>query len=426
MKVLLSDKYYFVRGGAERYFFDLKAVLEANGHTVIPFSMRHPDNFPTPYDRYFVDRIEFDARGPAQKARVGLQSIGRIFWSTQAADRLGRLVRDTRPDIAHLHMIDHQISPSILPVLRRAGVPVVQTVHTYKLVCPTYRLYHMGRNRVCEKCLGGFYCRALAERCHKDSFWATLLLAAETSFHKAGRFYERGIDRFLVPSRFMGRKLEEGGIRPDRIRHLPYTIDLSAYRPSFRAGRYGLYMGRLSAEKGIKTLLRAAAAGFEWPLVIAGEGPQRAELEAFASERGLTRVRFAGRLDGEKLRNTIDGAGFVVVPSEWHENSPLVVYESFAMGKPVIGAAMGGIPELISDGVDGALFPAGDAEALARRLSEFARRGPAGLSVMGRASRRKAERLFSPEPHYRELSGIYRELVDRAKTRRRVGDRNHE
>ncbi|MBN2200413.1 glycosyltransferase family 4 protein [bacterium] len=417
MKILMSDKFYFVRGGAERYFFDLKAVLEANGHTVIPFSMKHPDNFRTPYDRYFVDRIEFNAGNPLRKARVGLQSLGRIFWSAQAADRLASLIRDTRPDIAHLHMIDHQISPSILPVLRRAGIPVVQTVHTYKLVCPTYRLYHMGRNRVCEKCLGGFYCRAVAERCHKDSFWATLLLALETTFHKAGRFYERGIDRFLVPSRFMGDKLAEGGIPRDRIRHMPYTINLSEYRPTFRAGRYALVMGRLSAEKGLLTLLRAVADGFEWPLVIAGEGPQRDELEAFAAKRGLKQVRFAGRLDGEKLRKTIDGAGFVVVPSEWHENSPLVIYESFAMAKPVIGAAMGGIPELISDGVDGALYPAGDAEALGRRLSEFVRRG-GGLSAMGRAGRRKAERLFSPERHYHELSGVYRELIDLAKTRR--------
>jgi glycosyltransferase involved in cell wall biosynthesis len=412
MKILMSDKFYFIRGGAERYFFDLKAVLEANGHTVIPFSMKHPDNFPTPYDRYFVDRIEFSTESPLRKARVGLQSLGRIFWSTQAADRMARLIRDTRPDIAHLHMIDHQISPSILPVLARAGIPVVQTVHTYKLVCPTYRLYHMGRNRVCEKCLGGFYCRAIAERCHKDSFWATLLLALETTFHKAGRFYERGIDRFLVPSRFMGDKLAEGGIARDRIRHLPYTINLSEYRPTFRAGRYALYMGRLSAEKGLRTLLRAVEAGFEWPLVIAGEGPQRAELEAFAAERGLKQVRFAGRLDGEKLRKTIDGAGFVVVPSEWYENSPLVIYESLAMGKPVIGAAMGGIPELITDGVDGALYPAGDAEALGKRLSEFVRRAN-GLSAMGRAGRRKAERLFSPENHYRELSRLYGELIAR-------------
>jgi glycosyltransferase involved in cell wall biosynthesis len=416
MKILMSDKFYFVMGGAERYFFDLQAVLEANGHTVIPFSMEHPDNFPTPYSRYFVDRIDFNVTGPLRKARVGLQSVGRIFYSTQAAERLARLIRDTRPDIAHLHMIDHQISPSILPVLRRAGIPVVQTVHTYKLVCPTYRLYHMGRNQVCEKCLSGFYCRALADRCHKDSFFATLLVVLETAFHKSARFYERGIDRFLVPSRFMGDKLAEGGIRPDRIRHLPYTIDISAYRPSFSAGRYALYMGRLSAEKGLFTLLRAVESGFEWPLVIAGDGPQRPELEAYAARRGLKRVRFAGRLDGDELRKTLDGAGFVVVPSEWHENSPLVIYESLAMGKPVIGAAMGGIPELITPGVDGALYPAGDAEALRRRLVEFVRR-ERDLPSMGRAGRRKAERLFSPANHYRELSMIYQELIDRSKRR---------
>jgi glycosyltransferase involved in cell wall biosynthesis len=133
----MIDKYYFVKGGAERYYFELKDILERNGHTVIPFSMKHPANRETPHAEDFVDNIDFNPGSSMQKLATGVRSLGRIFYSVQADRRLNRLIWKTKPDIAHLHMIDHQISPSILRTLKKAGIPVVQTVHTYKLVCPT-------------------------------------------------------------------------------------------------------------------------------------------------------------------------------------------------------------------------------------------------------------------------------------------------
>ncbi len=404
----MIDKYFFVKGGAERYYFELKDVLERRGHTVIPFSMKHPANRETPYADAFVDNIDFNPRSPMQKISTGLRSVGRIFYSVQAKRRLTRLIRRTRPDIAHLHMIDHQISPSILPVLRKAGIPVVQTVHTFKLVCPAYRLYHMGRREVCEKCLKGSYWRALAERCHKNSFFATLLVVLETLFHKAFRFYERGVDLFLVPSRFMGAKLIEGGIRPEKIRHIFYTIEIARYRPSYSSDGYFIYYGRLSEEKGLLTLLKAVQGGVGLPLHIAGDGPQRPVLERTVRDRRIGGVRFLGALEGEALKRAVARSRFVVVPSEWYENSPLVIYESMAMGKPVIGADMGGIPELIDPGVDGFLYPAGDAESLRNRI-RFLAEHPAMPPKMGRAARRKAERLFSPSIHYEKLMELYRE-----------------
>jgi glycosyltransferase involved in cell wall biosynthesis len=404
----MIDKYYFVKGGAERYYFELKDILEHKGHTVIPFSMKHPANRKTPYAEYFVDNIDFDPGPLMKKIATGMRSIGRIFYSVQADRRLSRLIRKTRPDIAHLHMIDHQISPSILRTLKKSKIPVVQTVHTYKLVCPSYRLYHMGRQEVCEKCLRGHYWSALVERCHKNSFFATLLVVLETMFHKSLRFYERGVDLFLVPSRFMGRKLAEGGIRHEKIRHLFYTIDLSQYEPSFSSDPYFLYFGRLSEEKGLMTLLLAVEGGVGLPLHIIGEGPQRPILEKTVRDRRIGAVRFLGAADGRELKRAVSRARFVVVPSEWYENSPLVVYESMALGKPVIGAAIGGIPELIDPGVDGLLYPAGDAAALRDRILHLASH-PEILPRMGRAARAKAERLFAQSIHYDRLMEMYLE-----------------
>jgi glycosyltransferase involved in cell wall biosynthesis len=404
----MIDKYFFIKGGAERYYFELMDILERKGHSVIPFSMKHPSNRETPWSGFFVDTIDFNPGSPLLKWLTGLRSLGRIFYSAQAKRRLIRLIRKTRPDIAHLHMIDHQISPSILPVLKKAGIPVVQTVHTFKLVCPSYRLYHMGRQEVCEKCLKGTPWRALAERCHKNSFFATLLVVLETMFHKAFRFYERGVDLFLVPSRFMGMKLIEGGIRREKVRHLFYTIDIGRYEPSYTSEAYFIYYGRLSEEKGLLTLLEAVRTGVGLPLHIAGDGPQRPVLEKTVRERKINAVRFLGALEGAALRRAVARARFVVVPSEWYENSPLVIYESMALGKPVIGADMGGIPELIEPGVDGLLYPAGDAEALRSRIRLLAEH-PELPPKMGRAARKKAERLFDPSVHYDRLMELYHE-----------------
>jgi glycosyltransferase involved in cell wall biosynthesis len=278
----------------------------------------------------------------------------------------------------------------------------------------------MGRREVCEKCLHGSYWRALAERCHKNSFFATLLVVFEMMFHKAFRFYERGVDLFLVPSRFMGRKLVEGGIRPEKIRHLFYTIDMGQYDPSFTSDAYFLYYGRLSEEKGLLTLLKAVEAGVGLPLHIVGDGSQRPILEKTVRDRKIGAVRFLGALEGKALKQAVAKARFVVVPSEWYENSPLVIYESMAMGKPVIGADVGGIPELIESGVDGFLYPAGDAESLRSRIRLLAEH-PGILPKMGRAARRKAERLFAPSIHYGQLMGLYQEALSQSKKSTPVG-----
>lgn len=410
LKVLMVDKYYFVKGGAERYFFELKEILESKGHSVIPFSMEHPRNVHSPYSRYFVDYIDFNPSSWKERFKTGIRSVGRILYSLQARNRLNRLIQESKPDIAHLHMIDHQISPSILPVLKGAGIPVVQTVHTYKHVCPSYRLYHMDKGSICEKCMGGDYYHAMFERCHKGSFFASLILVLEMYLHKWLQLYSRYVDLFLVPSRFMGDKLVEGGIDPGRVRRLFYTIKLEDYPYRFDSDGYFLYYGRLSGEKGVLTLLEAMKGVSRSFLKIVGEGPQRQVLQEFAQQEGIEGVEFLGPMEGDALKSVVSGAEFVVVPSEWYENSPLVVYESFAMGKPVIGSRIGGIPELIEHGVDGYLFEAGNSDELRYWISYLLRHKEL-LRKLGRAARKKAEKIFDPHFHYEEIMKVYSPLL---------------
>jgi glycosyltransferase involved in cell wall biosynthesis len=306
-------------------------------------------------------------------------------------------------------MIDHQISPSILPVLRKYRVPIVQTVHQYKLVCPNYRMYIERNDQICEKCLGGRFYHAVLEKCHKDAFLPSFLVSLESYLHHWLGVYDH-ISLFHAPSAFIEQKLVQGGIGARRVRQLFYAINVADYKPCYEPDDYFVYFGRLSSEKGLFTLLTAMnKIGTCW-LKIVGEGPLRHDLENFTRQKKLAHVEFAGLKNGEELKHFVANAKFVVVPSEWYENSPLVIYEAFALGKPVIGAAIGGISELVSENKDGLLFRAGDAEDLARKIQYFLDH-PEILKPFGQAARRKAEQEFDAEVHYAQMMGIYQSLI---------------
>ncbi|MFQ5649581.1 MAG: glycosyltransferase family 4 protein [bacterium] len=412
MKILMVDKYYFVKGGAERYMFELSKVLQANGHEIIPFSMRHPDNFETEYEPFFPSNIEYNGHAIAGKLATLFKASGRMIYSLEARQQMERLIEATRPDLAHLHMIDHQLSPSILHALKKYDIPVIQTVHQYKLVCPNYRLYNPSTGKVCEKCLGGNLLHPIAEGCHKDSTVASLLIAVESTLHRLTRIYEKHIDLFHVPSHFMGRKFKEAGVGEGKVRHLFYAINMADFTPHFCAGNYLLYFGRLADEKGILTLLEAVKSYAAAPLYIVGDGPQRPKLEAFVSENHLDNVEFLGLKSGQELEGLVKNARVVIVPSEWHDNSPLVIYESFAYGKPVICSKMGGMPELVDHEQNGYHFAAGAVDELSACMAKLWE-NPQLAVRFGKAARAKAEREFDPEVHYNKMYDWYQELSKR-------------
>lgn len=410
MKILMIDKYYFVKGGAERYLFELTEVLQANGHTVVPFSMKHPDNFATEFEPFFVDNIDYELDSPLQKAAHLFTISGRMIYSLQARRRLKALLAQERPDIAHLHMIDHQLSPSILPALKKYKIPVIQTVHQYKLVCPNYRLYNPRTAQICEKCLSGNFYHPIFERCHKDSAAAGLLLAVESYLHRWMKIYERNIDIFHVPSHFMGEKMQKAGVGRGKIRHCPYTIKMDKFTPNYKSGGYALYFGRLSDEKGLLTLLQAMRNLPEVPLRVVGDGPQEYELKNFVRRYEMDNIFFMGKKSGAELAQLVREANSVVVPSEWYDNSPLVIYESMAYGKPVIAARMGGMPELILEGETGMLFDAGNVNQLVEKI-RFLWDRPELAEQYGSAARAKAEQEFDPSAHYEIIQEWYRELL---------------
>jgi glycosyltransferase involved in cell wall biosynthesis len=404
MRILHVNKFLYRRGGAEGYLFDVAERQRAAGHEVAFFGMAHEENLPMPYARHFPSRVDFEPppAGAVQRARA----VGRMVWSRSAAAGIAAVLEDFRPDVAHLHNVYHQLSPSILRPLAARRVPVVMTLHDYKLACPTYRFLDHGE--ICEACLPHRFWEPLRRRCNGGSLGASAVSAAELSIHTLLGAYGP-VDRFVCPSRFLLEKMRAGKVYPTRLRHLPNFVDVDAVEPKGAPGGGIVYAGRLSDEKGVDTLIDAVGRDPGLALDVAGDGPARDALERLAAEGDAAgRVRFHGRLATPELQTLLRASSVAVVPSRWYENMPLAVLEAFGAGLPVVATGLGGLPELIEPGVDGTIVPPNDADALAAALRSYVD-DPDRAFEMGRAARRKAAETYNAAGHLERLGDIYAE-----------------
>ena len=354
MIVLSASQNYYLRGGSDRVFIETNQILERHGQRVIPFTARDERNLPTPWSGYFPSAADFD--------QPGLIDLARYVYSLPAQRAVERLLTVERPDIAHLHIYYGKLTSSILRPLHQAGIPIVQSLHEYKLVCPVYTLVSNGR--ICEACQGHRFYRALPRRCNRASLARTGLSVLESYVSRWGGAWS-GIDHFIAVSNFMREKMIRLGLPADRITTVYNFVDLAAVEPNPQPGRYLLYSGRLERIKGLLTLLEAIAPLRQVPLKIAGEGSARAEIEAYIEEHNLSQVELLGFKSGAELSDLIHNCLAVVVPSQWYETFGLAIVEAFAHGRPAIGSRIGAIPELIESGRDGFLVSPREAESSA-------------------------------------------------------------
>lgn len=409
MKILMVHKFYYIEGGAERYYFNLSEVLQRQGHEVVPFAMHHPRNLESPYSSWFVDHFEPDKELANLGLINGLKAAGRVIYNRQAQQRIEALIDAVKPDIAHVHGVYHHLSPSVLFSLQKKGLPVIFTLHEYKILCPDY-LFLDGEGRVCELCAGKHFWHATTKRCFRQSLPASALVTAESYIHRLLGTYHRQVDLYLSPSRFLRDKMIQYGYPAAQVEWLPYTIPMDHYEPCYEHDGYFVYVGRLSHEKGIAELVHAMKRVPQARLKVIGTGRLAEPLQKFVRDEGMENVEFAGYKSGDELREIVRRAMFVAVPSVVYDNSPLAIYEALAHGKPVVGAAIGGIPELIDEGRDGFLFTAGDEASLVAALQRMLECAPQ-WPEMGRAGRAKAERLFGPEAHVQKMEEIYRRFL---------------
>jgi len=411
MRILHVNKFLYRRGGAEGYLLDVTDLQRAAGHEVELWGMSHPDNLPRlPLADTFASYVELE---PAPGGLAGVAATARMLWSPASSKRLARALDRFGPDLVHFHNIYHQLSPSILRPVRARGIPSVMTLHDYKLACPSYQLLSQGA--ICERCVEGSTLNAVRERCKSGSLAASSVLALESGLHRRIHAYD-AVDRFVSPSHFLRDVMVRAGIPPERIVTLANVVAVpenEVWAGPRKAGRAGaaryVFAGRLSPEKGVDTLVRALAATPEGvELDIAGDGPSRAELERLAAVVAPGRVRFHGRLDKAAVAALITSSRAMVVPSRWHENQPMTILESFAAATPVVATTLGGMPELVRDGIEGRVVPPNDPPALARVLRELAD-DPASAQRMGERARQRFTAEFSGEVHLAGLGDVYDE-----------------
>ena len=365
MRILLVNKFHYRKGGAETYYLTVGSELERMGHEVAYFSMKHPNNLPCKWDKYFVTHREYNnVRNPLKAARDGMA----LIYSPEAKRNFQALCEEFRPDVVHLNNVHRQITLSILdaPYLGENEVPVFYTAHDYVTVCPGYLMLD-GDGRVCDACLeDGRYRHCIENRCVKGSRAKSALAAMEASFNRAHKSNRR-IDRVIAPSRFMRYKLIEGGWPEGKVVFLQNFADDAILDRATNAGAdatdrenpYLLFFGRLSVEKGVDTLLRAFDAALPslpqgMRLVVVGDGPDAADFKALASSLGCApRIEFAGYQTGGALQSDGERASLAISSSRWRENMPYSIVEAFAAGTPVVGTDIGGIPELVDEGKTG-------------------------------------------------------------------------
>jgi len=395
--VLGIHNYHYLRGGSERYFLELGRQLAARGHRVLHLSTAHPRNEPAPGPAAFVEPIGLE--------RPRLADLWRFHHAPAAARAVEGLLARERVDLAHLHIYYGQLTPAVLAPLVRAGIPIVQTLHEYKLLCPVHTL--LSRGTPCEACGGRAFWHALPRRCNRGSLARTAVSVSEAYVARA-LGVDRHVTRFIAVSEFVRAKMLAHGFAPERVVTVPHCIAAHALEPATGPGAHVLYAGRLEDYKGVGTLLEAAAGAPDLPVLVAGEGPARATLERRLARGDLAHVHLLGFQEPERLAALVRASRCVVVPSRSYETFGLSALEALASARPVVASAIGALPELVREGENGFLVPPGDAARLAERLRWMAAH-PREAEELGAAGRRRVLAEHDVDTHHARLRAVYRE-----------------
>lgn len=403
MKILQVNKFFYRKGGSEAYLFSLIGGLKGYGHSVAEFAMCDEKNHESDWSKFFVSPVNYETKRKVEKISVA----GKIIYSIEAKKKISQVLDIFKPDLVHLHIFQHQLSASILPEIKKRNIPIVYTAHDLKSICPNYKMLSHGV--VCEACKGHKYYQCLKNKCVKESYLKSFINVIEMYFHHWRKYYDL-IDLIITPSNFYRKKLVEWRFPADKVIHVPNFIDEKQIIPHYEHNGYFIYLGRLSEEKGVLTLVKAMAKVPKGRLVIVGTGPLEDEIKRQIAAQNLSNIQMVGFQSGDALNSYIANSMFSVMPSEWYENGPISLLENFACGKPVLGANMGGIPENITHGKDGLIFRSKDSGDLADKIN-FMLDNPEKLPEMGKLARKKVEKLYTKKKHFENILGIYNKLV---------------
>ena len=388
MRILVVHNYYQQPGGEDTVFTAETELLRRYGHEVVEYT---------------------ESNDSINSMNIGTVALNTL-WSFKSKKRISEIIDKSKPDVAHFHNTFMLISPSVYYACKERNVPVIQSLHNPRLLCPAGNFYRDGR--VCEDCVGKTPpWPGVLHGCYRSSRSLTALVATMLTMHRMLRTWERVVDTFIVFTEFYKKKFIEGGLPADKIALKPHFVDPDPGCRNGQKGEYALYIGRLDRVKGVNTLLEAWRHNNNVPLKIRGDGNLLGEVADYINRNNLKSVEIVRRLKRAELNELIKNARFLVWPSEgYYETFGLVAIESFACGVPVIASRAGALAENVSDGYTGLHFIPGDSEDLSAKVI-WAWSHPEEMALMGRAARREYETNYSSEKNYRILIGIYEKAI---------------
>jgi len=407
MNILVANWTWFPSGGDWTYIENITELYEENGHNVIPFSMHDKRNIPSAYQQHFISNINYKELNVNRKLSSGLKVLSKSIYSYEAKEKLENLLNEVDIQLAHLNLIHHYITPSILEVLKKRNIPVIWSLHDYTAICPQSTF--ISNDKICEDCKGGKFYNAVLNKCKKNSLLPSVAAAAENYIHYA-RGYYKYVDYFICPSVFSFKKYKSFGFFEDKLHHLyhPYYFDYPEANSVSEASvkdKYIVFVGRLEKIKGAQTLLKAMEKHPEIKLKIIGDGTDEDNLKIQAKQSNLNNVEFVGNRTKYEVLSAIKDAMFLVCPSEWYEVLGFTIIEAMFLGKPVIGANIGAIPETVIHNKTGFLFEMGNAANLAEKINELYYHDEL-IKTFGVQARAHVSNLFDPPKYFENLKRI--------------------
>jgi glycosyltransferase involved in cell wall biosynthesis len=390
MKILQVNNVFRNKGGAEKVYFSTIDLLKRNGHQVIPFSIGSSNNEASEYSYNFINDRNW---------------LHNNFFSIEAQKKIEKIISVEKPEIAHLHNIIGGVTYSIIPILKKYSIPIVSTVHDFRILCPAF-VFVNSKNEICEKCKNGQYYHCALNNCSRQSITKSVMLSAESYLRDYFIPYYKKINSFIAVSNFVKNKLLE--VHPELSKKVTVNYNFSTvFSSEIKKGDYFIYFGRLAREKGLPTLLEAFRQLKDLKLILVGDGELRKQIELEKPPN----VEILGFKTGNELKSLIQNSYFVIASSECNETSSMMTIESNSLAKPVIGADIGGISELIENGITGFIYESRNSGSLMKLLMDSMQLNSDKYKNMCNNAYKFALDNFSPELHYKSLVNIYQNTL---------------
>lgn len=409
MKIVLVNYRYFISGGPERYYFNIKEILEKYNHEVIPFSIKNSHNNSNNYEQYFLDAVDDEVYfAQAKKSvRVILKSFSRMFYSFEAKKKFKRLLRDVNPDLIYVLQYHNKISPSIIGVANDLRIPIIHRISDFQYMCPN-ALFYNDVIGVCEDCLHGKRLSCIKYKCVLNSTIYSTIKAAAKGLHDFMGIKNK-IDAFVIPSAFTLQKLHEYGIPMTKLNHIPTFFNLKEEDVVVEYKPYILFIGRIEKQKGLMTLIKAFQnTSYNLKIIGFSNGGYEDELKSYLQGKEH-HIEFLGRKSFEEIVPYLKSCLCTIVPSEWYDNFPNVILESFAYKKAVIATNFGSLPELVIDGETGLLFDYADERSLQNKV-QYMFEYPENAKLMGEHGYQAIISKYSPSVHFEKLMSLFEKM----------------